>query len=238
MTCLRAAEVANPASRFEVIGGTATDEAVDCDDPEHGPAADAVRSGYLTSLTNQLQSDPSMLFDRLENFGGAVAGETRSLAIIAIVASWLIIIAYLWFRFKSVSYGLAAVIALVHDVLITLGAVALTHYLGFFPTPYKIDLPMIAAFLTLIGFSVNDTIVIFDRIREIKGRTPKLTPEMVNEAINQTLGRTILTSLTAWMVVADLLRVWRRGAARLLVLPGRGLPAAVSTAPSTLPPRC
>src|SRR5262249_12317394 len=126
----------------------------------------------------------------------AVAGETRNLALMAIVASWLIIIGFLWFRFKSVTYGLAAVISLIHDVLITMGAVALS--------PYKIDLPMVAAFLTLIGFSVNDTIVIFDRIREIKGKTPVLSPQIVNTAINQTLSRTILTSLTAWLVVVIL----------------------------------
>src|SRR5258707_14114007 len=69
---------------------------------------------------------------------------------------------------------------------------------------FKIDLPMIAAFLTLIGFSVNDTIVIFDRIREIKGKTPYLTKQLVNDALNQTLSRTILTSLTAWIVVVIL----------------------------------
>ena len=69
---------------------------------------------------------------------------------------------------------------------------------------FKIDLPMVAAFLTLIGFSVNDTIVIFDRIREIKGKTPYLTDKMVNDALNQTLSRTILTSLTAWLVVVIL----------------------------------
>ena len=150
----------------------------------------------LGALKARLADDPNFLYERLENFGGAVAGETRTLALIAIVASWLIIIAFLWFRFKSVTYGLAAVIALVHDVLITMGAVAIS--------PYKIDLPMIAAFLTLIGFSVNDTIVIFDRIREIKGKTPNLTTKIVNDAINQTLSRTILTSLTAWLVVVIL----------------------------------
>ena len=69
---------------------------------------------------------------------------------------------------------------------------------------FKIDLPIVAAFLTLIGFSVNDTIVIFDRIREIKGKTPHLTNKMVNDAINQTLSRTILTSFTAWLVVVIL----------------------------------
>jgi SecD/SecF fusion protein len=147
----------------------------------------------LTQLATELKTSPGLLFDRLENFGGAVAGEARLLAMVAVVLSWLIIIGYLWIRFKSVSYGLAAVLALVHDVLITLGAVALS--------PYKIDLPMIAAFLTLIGFSVNDTIVIFDRIREIKGKSPRLTPELVNAALNQTLSRTILTSLTSWLVV-------------------------------------
>ena len=96
------------------------------------------------------------------------------------MASWLIIIAYLWFRFKSLTYGLAAVLAVVHDVLITLGAVAVSYWLAMIPgvsellmiDQFKIDLPMVAAFLTLIGFSVNDTIVIFDRIREIKGKTP------------------------------------------------------------------
>ncbi len=138
------------------------------------------------------------------------------LAIVAIVLSWLVIIAYLWFRFKSVGYGLAAVLALVHDVLITLGAVAIS--------PYKIDLPMIAAFLTLIGFSVNDTIVIFDRIREIKGKSPRLTPELINAAINQTLSRTFLTSLTAWLVVVIFYIFGGEGLRGLLVLPRRWLP--------------
>src|SRR5258707_14271965 len=76
---------------------------------------------------------------------------------------------------------------------------------------FKIDLPMIAAFLTLIGFSVNDTIVIFDRIREIKGKTPYLTKQMINDAINQTLSRTILTSFTAWLVVVILYLVGGEG---------------------------
>ncbi|MEW4567684.1 protein translocase subunit SecD [Tautonia sp. JC769] len=147
----------------------------------------------LASLGEELRNDRDFLFERLENFGGIVAGETRQKAIVAIVASWLIIIAYLWFRFQAVAYGFAAVIALIHDVLIALGAVALAGY--------KIDLPMIAAFLTLIGFSVNDTIVIFDRIREIKGKSPNLTARLVNDAINMTLSRTILTSLTTWLVV-------------------------------------
>lgn len=154
---------------------------------------DAQVRAALADYKRLVLNDPNPQFENIINFGATVAGETRNAALVAVVASWLIIIGYLWFRFKSVTYGLAAVIALVHDVLITLGAVALS--------PYKIDLPMIAAFLTLIGFSVNDTIVIFDRIRELKGKTPYLTDSLINSAINQTLSRTILTSFTAWLVV-------------------------------------
>ncbi|MFO0958100.1 MAG: protein translocase subunit SecF [Isosphaeraceae bacterium] len=162
----------------------------------------AQADALVAKLSQQLQNDQALLFERVENFGAAVAGESRNLALMAIIASWLIIIAYLWFRFKDVTYGLAAVIALVHDVLIALGAVALSRW--FLPPGYKIDQPMIAAFLTLIGFSVNDTIVIFDRIRELKGKTPVLTEQMINLALNQTLSRTILTTLTAFLVVVIL----------------------------------
>lgn len=163
----------------------------------------------LDALSSAVANDPSLMFERLSNFGGTVAGETQKLALIAIIASWAIIAGYLWLRFKSWTYGFAAVLALVHDVLVALGAVALTYWLAKVPVvssllmieQFKIDLPMIAAFLTLIGFSVNDTIVIFDRLREIKGKTDRIDAKLVNDALNQTLSRTILTSLTAWSVV-------------------------------------
>jgi len=196
VAALRQEKITNPETRFEVLtpAGSSTQTAEELTvrtnlDP-------AVAAKTFASLNSMLRNNPSLLFERLENFGGAVAGETRQRAMFAIVVSWIAIIAYVWLRFKSVSYGLAAVLALVHDVLFTMGAVAVS--------PYKIDLPMIAAFLTLIGFSVNDTIVIFDRLREIKGKTPYLTAQMINDAVNQTLSRTILTSLTAWLVVVIL----------------------------------
>jgi SecD/SecF fusion protein len=189
-------DVSTPERRFEIVAPAAPPRAarraveavtIRTDlDPQAAQSA-------LKDLATALELDPALAFDRVETFGGAVAKETRTTAAIAIVGSWLVIIAYLWFRFQSVAFGLAAVVALVHDVLIALGAVAIS--------PYKIDLPMVAAFLTLIGFSVNDTIVIFDRIREIRGKTPYLTPQVINAAINQTLSRTILTALTAWLVV-------------------------------------
>jgi len=210
------AGVKNPDSRFEVVnpaGSAGSPTGIessslllrtDLDEP----AAKA----YLASLASSVQADRSFLFEQSVSIGTTVAGETRNLAVIATVASWLIIAGYLWFRFKSFSYGLAAIIAVIHDVLITLGAIAVTYWLALIPgfrqfllvDQLKIDLPMIAAFLTLIGFSVNDTIVIFDRIREIKGKTPVLTGQMINDALNQTLSRTILTSFTAWLVVVIL----------------------------------
>jgi SecD/SecF fusion protein len=203
---LAEAKVDSPRDRFLVHDvGVPLDEASDkaSEALELRTDLDAATADDLVGrLTNQLASDTSLSFERVENFGPAVAGESRNLAMTAIVASWLIIIAYLWFRFKDVTYGLAAVIALVHDVLVALGAVALSKW--FLPPGYKIDQPMIAAFLTLIGFSVNDTIVIFDRIREIKGKTPFLTENMINLALNQTLSRTILTTFTAFLVVVIL----------------------------------
>jgi len=204
---LKEAKIANPTSRFEIVtppGGKPSNRLIlrtDLD-PE-------IAVKQLKSLASALENNRDLLFERITYFGGTVANETSMLALIATVASWLIIIAYLWLRFRSLTYGLAAVIAVVHDVLVTLGAVAVTYWLVNVPVvsdllllePFKIDLPMIAAFLTLIGFSVNDTIVIFDRIREIKGKTQGLTTKMVNDAVNQTLSRTILTSFTAWLVV-------------------------------------
>lgn len=188
--------VANPETRFEITNP----EAPPNDPDERGRVLvlstnlePAVAEARLADLSTKLQADKGFLFERLENFSGVVAEETRQTAVVAIVASWVSIILYLWFRFKSISFGLAAVIALVHDVLVALGAVALAGY--------KIDLPMIAAFLTLIGFSVNDTIVIFDRIREIRGKSPDISPELINDALNVTLSRTILTTFTTWTVV-------------------------------------
>jgi SecD/SecF fusion protein len=215
-------KIANPASRFEIVrapdrGGAGTDEATV---PASLGAELVLRTNLepevakveLEHLKEKLANDRDLLFERSTNFGGTVASEARSLALIATVASWIIIIVYLWWRFHSFTYGLAAVLAVVHDVLITLGAIAVSYWLAKVPyvstllqiDQFKIDLPIVAAFLTLIGFSVNDTIVIFDRIREIKGKTPNLTTKMVNDAINQTLSRTILTSLTAWLVVVIL----------------------------------
>ncbi len=164
----------------------------------------------VPQVAEAIQAD--VAFERVERFDSQVANEAKLQATLAIVISWAAIIAYLWLRFRNITFGLAAVVALIHDVLVTLGCVALAGYLAHVPLferlllldPFKIDLAMVAAFLTIVGYSVNDTIVIFDRVRELRGRSPYITEEMVNKAINQTLGRTILTSFTTLLVAVIL----------------------------------
>ncbi len=145
-------------------------------------------------------------FPTISAVGGQIAQETQLQAMAAIIASLLGIIAYVWIRFQNVAFGLAAVVALLHDVLIVLGFIALSHYvsgyLGFILIDnFKISLPVVAALLTIIGYSLNDTIVVFDRIREVRGKRQEITADIVNTSICQTLSRTILTSLTTFIVV-------------------------------------
>ena len=161
----------------------------------------------LGVVGTELESQP--YFPASNTIGGKVAGNTRVLAIMALLTSLVFIVGYIWVRFQKVMFGLAAVVALVHDVLITLGVIALSAYvanlLGFLGiVEFKIGLSVLAAFLTIIGYSLNDTIVVFDRIREVRGKSPELTEKMINLSINQTLARTLLTSLTTLIVVVIL----------------------------------
>jgi len=133
----------------------------------------------------------------IEVVGPRLGSELRNKAGLAILASWVLIIIYLWWRFDLV-FGIAAVIALIHDVLITFGIMSM---FGF-----EISMTVIAAFLTIIGFSVNDTIVTFDRIRENLRRYHTMDlAELINLSINQTLSRTIITNGTVFIVVTVLL---------------------------------
>jgi SecD/SecF fusion protein len=145
---------------------------------------------------------------RVRQFDPSVGAEQKQRALIAIVLSLFAIVTYIWIRFGNVRYGIAAIIALVHDVCITLGAVSACTYIAASPIgeklligDFKINLAMIAAFLTLIGYSLNDTIVIFDRIRENRGKARLLSPQVITDSINQTISRTILTSFTTFIVV-------------------------------------
>ncbi len=129
----------------------------------------------------------------------------KSRAFLALFFACLAIIVYIWIRFGEFKFGVAAVLTLVHDVLITIGAVAIADHFGNVFGDVKINLPMVAAFLTLIGYSLNDTIVLFDRIREnLAGKQKAITRELIDTSINQNLNRTIITSLTTFGVVSAL----------------------------------
>ncbi len=131
-----------------------------------------------------------------ENVGPTVGADLKNKAQLAMVFSLLGMLAYIWLRFQ-LPYGIGAVAALFHDVLITLSALALFHR--------EINLPTIAALLTLVGYSVNDTVVVFDRVREnLKLHRGEDLEKLMDNSINQTLSRTFITSGTTLMVVLTL----------------------------------
>lgn len=128
--------------------------------------------------------------------GPQVGSQLKQQAVLAVAFSLVGMLVYLWFRFELI-YGVAAVVAVFHDTLITVGAFSLTNY--------EISLTVIAAILTLVGYSMNDTIVVFDRIREnVKLMRRESLAEIVNRSINQTLSRTILTSGLTFLTVLSL----------------------------------
>ncbi|OGX42002.1 MAG: hypothetical protein A3H41_01555, partial [Omnitrophica WOR_2 bacterium RIFCSPLOWO2_02_FULL_45_28] len=133
---------------------------------------------------------------RIENVGPVVGKELRQKALLALVFSLAGILVYVAFRFKHFNFAAAGVLALFHDILVTLGFLALTGK--------QIDLLIVTAILTIAGYSINDTIVIYDRVRENMRSMRKMTlAEIINLSVNQTLSRTILTSgVTLFVVIA------------------------------------
>ena len=133
----------------------------------------------------------------VESVGPKVGRELKDKAQNAVIFSLIGIVLYIWFRFKGIAYGLAAIVALFHDVFITLGFFSLFNK--------EISLTVVAALLTLVGYSINDTIVVFDRVREnlrLMRRVDFAT--VINTSINQTLNRTILTSGMTFLAVMAL----------------------------------
>ncbi len=158
-------------------------------------------------VSGALQRQSSL--QQVSSFSSAVAETLSAQAIVAVVLSLLGILVYIWVRFGSFWYSAAAIVALMHDVIISLGLLAISalisrtvlgHWLGV--EDFRIDLGVVAALLTIIGYSLNDTIVILDRIRENRGKRPLASAEIVNRSINQTISRTLLTSGTTLIAVA------------------------------------
>lgn len=172
---------------------------------------EAAAQAVFQKLETQMEAEP--LFPLANTIGGRVSNDMKTKAVLAIFVSLIGVVVYLWLRFQKVTYGLAAAFAVVHDVLVTLGFLAISSYIvnaapglasALLIDSFQINLTIVAALLTIMGFSLNDTIVTFDRLREVKGKSPQLTADMVNTSVNQTLGRTILTALTVFIVVVIL----------------------------------
>ena len=146
----------------------------------------------LIALLKESISTPFTI-ERFEKIGPKIGDELRSDAINAILTALLLISIYISFRFDRF-YAYGSLAALTHDILITLGIFSLLNI--------DIDLTIIAAFLTIVGYSLNDTIVVFDRIRETQTKFPKKDLNwIINKSLNASLSRTIITSLTTLMVV-------------------------------------
>ncbi|MBN1326833.1 MAG: protein translocase subunit SecF [Candidatus Cloacimonetes bacterium] len=140
--------------------------------------------------------DKDKLIRLQEEVGPKIGSELREKALLAIFWALLGIVLYIWWRFEF-SFGLAAVAALFHDVIITVGIFSITGR--------EIGLPVVAALLTIVGYSLNDTIVIFDRIREdLRIYRKESYANVINHSINETLSRTVITSLTTFIVVLSL----------------------------------
>jgi len=145
---------------------------------------------------------------KVMQFKPQVAATATQQAALALVLSWAMIVAYVWIRFGKLSYGIGGVAGLIHDVLLALAFVGFSGWIAatvigrtLMVEDFKINMPIVAALLTIIGYSVNDTIVVFDRIRETRGRLGIVTPEIINASINQTLSRTIMTVFTVFVVI-------------------------------------
>ena len=172
-------------------------------------AADGLAATEWKLVKDALATDSSLA--SVTKFDAQVSGTMQQQALAAMVLSVLVVIAYIALRFGSFRYGLAAIVALVHDVAAAVGLLAICGWLygqswaqAFLLDDFKINLAIVAAILTLIGYSLNDTIIVFDRIRENKGRLPEPTPQIVNDSINQTISRTVLTSGTTLLAVGTL----------------------------------
>jgi len=155
-----------------------------------------IANKIIQGLTANLPGN-SFIEERRDYVGPVVGRDLSKKALFAIILSLFGIIVYVAFRFSNPVWGAAGVLALLHDVFITLGAMSITNR--------ETDLVVVAALLTIAGYSINDTIVIFDRMRENLNKFPKMRlGELVNVSVNETLSRTLITNSTVLSVVAIL----------------------------------
>jgi preprotein translocase subunit SecF len=174
--------------------GAPTDIVVGIERQDGG--AEAQNEALRTVRTALETAMPDLKFQSSEVIGPQVSGELKINGIVAVSVAVFMVLIYIWFRFEW-QFGLGAVIALVHDVLLTVGFFAITGL--------EFNLSIIAAILTIIGYSLNDTVVVYDRVRENIRKFRKMTMEdVLNLSLNQTLARTVMTSVTTLVALLAL----------------------------------
>ena len=159
---------------------------------------DKNKENFVEDIKIQLSKDigNNFSFRRVEDVGPKVSSELLKSGLIAILLSLSAMLIYIWIRFEW-QFSLGAIIALVHDVIVTIGFFSILEF--------EINLSIVAAVLTIVGYSMNDTVVIFDRVREnLKKYTSKTINEISNLSINETLSRTIITSLTTLLALLSI----------------------------------
>ena len=159
---------------------------------------DSIQQNVLEIVKLSLNKNitTSINYRRTEVVGPKVSGELIQSGIIAIVVAVFAMLIYIWFRFEW-QFSLGAVLALIHDVILTIGVFCFTQL--------EFNLPIIAAILTIVGYSMNDTVVVYDRVREnLRKHRSKPIDELLDLSINETLSRTIITSVTTLLALVSL----------------------------------
>ena len=158
---------------------------------------EAITSATIAKIKAALQAyEPSITFAAVESVGPKVSGELVWTAVESVIAAIVAVLFYIWLRFEW-QFSVGAVAALVHDVVLTIGIFSLVQI--------KFDLAIIAALLTIVGYSLNDTVVVFDRVRENLRKFKKLSlKDVLNLSINETLSRTVMTSVTTLIALVSL----------------------------------
>ncbi|WP_233489121.1 protein translocase subunit SecF [Rhodovulum sp. 12E13] len=161
------------------------------------PGQESVAPETIAAIEEALRGvDPGITFASVESVGPEVSGELVRTAILAVTLAIAAVLVYIWLRFEW-QFSLGAVAALVHDVVLTIGIFSLLQI--------RFDLAIIAALLTIVGYSLNDTVVVFDRVREnLRKYKQKDLRDVLNLSINETLSRTVMTSVTTLLALVSL----------------------------------
>jgi len=165
--------------------------------PEGAESDDQAQQEALETTRAAVKAKyPDISKEGIQSLGSKVSSELKTKGLLAVTLALLMVLGYIWIRFEW-QFGLGAVLALAHDVILTIGVFSLTQL--------EFNLSIVAAILTIVGYSLNDTVIVYDRIRENLRKYKKMAlPEVLNLSINDTLSRTILTSMTTLLALTAL----------------------------------